>query len=268
MIFGWISAGRSEFVVKAHGYLTFSSYVNGTERTDKLLPRYRAEDMTYIDFIRWGNLYFSTLLGNTTLISGSRQTAFQMDRIRYTLSPVFRYEFRRWMIRGTVFHECIHVLDRPEQIYPGFRKRGTIYWNSFQIGLGSRGSYYLYLRERYSRKYNQFVNSWDAQINIGKFLPAEGTMFTGQNHLYRYEVFTLVRYHLGVYNNWASFIGINQHLWLKSDHSNEQTYSMTLNLFRKGNVNFAGVFYTYTFYDTFSPDNEDGRGALGLKILF
>jgi hypothetical protein len=143
-----------------------------------------------------------------------------------------------------------------------------VWWNSLQIGVGSKEAYYLYLRNQYRNRNNTFLNSWDAQINFGYIIPAESTITTGQNHDYRAEEFSLVRYHLGVLRNWVCFSSLQQHMWMKSDRTLEYQINITVNLFLKGTQNFAGFFYTYTIYDTFLLDNTDRLGAAGFRILF
>gem|GEM_PF-756338 len=254
-------------VMSTHGYITLESYIHGISETRGEYPAYRSETMAYVDVYRWNRLYLNALLGNTTMISHSDSLAWRLNRIRYTLSPGFRIEFDKWLIKGTLFHECIHLIDQREEIIPGFQ-RGSTWWNSLQIGIGTKGAYYLYLRDQYRRINNKFLNSWDAQINFGRIIPAQNTITTGQNHNYRYELFSLLRYHIGSYWNWASFVSLRQNLWVNADHSVEHKIGVTVNFFRRGTVNFAGIFYTYYLYDTFLHDNEDSLGALGVRVVF
>jgi len=48
----------------------------------------------------------------------------------------------------------------------------------------------------------------------------------------------------------------------------ERQYRITFNVFRKGTMNFFGIFYTYVIQDTNSQDNEDRAGSVGIKVLF
>jgi hypothetical protein len=195
------------------------------------------------------------------LISDHEPGGLKLDRIRYTLTPGFRYEFTEWFIKGSLHHECIHTISRPEL-------NGSTWWNSFQIGAGTKGSYFLYLREKYTNVRNSFLNAWDAQINIGSILPSKRTLFSGQNHDYTHEVFSQVRYHIGSFRRWAYFAGIRQNTWFKTDNSTEHQIAITLNMFRRGTANFSGIYYTYNVYDTFSLDRADSMGSVGFKIIF
>jgi len=231
-----------------------------------LYPAYRSEAMAYVDFFKWHKLVINGLIGNTVMISHSDSLVWEMDRILYTISPGFRLEFKQWLIKGTLSHQCIHRINQREPVLED-RTRGSTWWNSFQIGIGTKGSYYLYLRNQFKPR-NTILNTWDGQINIGKYVPAKNTLTTGQNHNYRYEIFSLIRYNVGAYNNWASFIGLRQNCWINADQTVEHKISLTFNLFRKGLYNFAGLFYTYYLYDSFIHDNENHLGVLGLKIVF
>ena len=157
-----------------------------------------------------------------------------MDRIRYTLTPGFRFESSSWLIKGALHHECIHMINRPEI-------KGSIWWNSFQVGVGSKGSYYLYLPAQYITKNNTFINKWDAQLNVGYYIPAKNTLLSGQNHEYQYELFSLIRYHLGAFRKWVFFCSLRQHVWTVIDKSPEHQVNITVNAFRKGTINFAQI---------------------------
>lgn len=71
-----------------------------------------------------------------------------------------------------------------------------------------------------------------------------------------------------MYGKWAYFASLRQQLWVRADHLAEHQINLTLNLFRKGTVNFAGLYYNYTIYDTFSLDSTDGLGSLGFRIIY
>lgn len=252
---------EATLLMKTHGYITVAPYIHGFDRSEGLYPGYRSEFMTYVDFYENRGLVLNSLLGTTTMITDPDGHGLKMDRIRYTLTPGFRYEFDTWLVKGALHHECIHVIGRPEI-------DGSTWWNSFQIGVGTKGSYYLYLRDEYRNKRDTFVNSWDVQINAGYIAPAKRTLFSGQNHDYRAEIFSRIRYHIGSYGNWVYFSGLAQNTWFKKDGSAEHQITITLNAFRRGLANFAGFFYTYSLYDTFTLDNSDGLGSVGFRIVF
>lgn len=260
------TTGSAELLMKTHGHLTLESYIHGTDKTNAVYPAYRSEAMAYVDFFKWKRLIINGLIGNTTTISHSDSMVWEMDHIIYTLSPGFRVEFKQWLIKGTLKHQCIHRIDQSELLIPGLG-HGSTWWNSYQIGIGTKGSYYLYLRNQFKVR-NTLLRTWDGQINIGSYIVPKNTLLTGQNHTYRYEIFSLIRYNIGAYNNWASFIGLRQHSWVNADHSTEHKTSLTINLFRKGLINFAGLFYTYYLYDSFTHDKENHLGVIGVKVVF
>ena len=244
-----------------HGHITIAPYIHGFDDSEKLYPGYRSEFMTYVDFYKRNRLVVNSVLGTTTIISDPEHKKMRLDRIRYTLTPGFRYELDSWLIKGALHHECIHTISLPEN-------KGSTWWNSFQIGLGTKGAYDLYLREQYKNIRNSFLNSWDAQINVGYILPSKRTLFSGQNHDYNYEIFSLLRYHIGSFRRWACFAGLRQNTWMKNDTSLEHQINISINFFRRGAVNFAGFFYTYNIYDTFTLDEANRMGALGFRIIF
>ena len=63
-------------------------------------------------------------------------------------------------------------------------------------------------------------------------------------------------------------MSLNQYYWLEIDNSPENKISITANLFREGTEDFLGVFYTYTIYNTYSENNKDNMGALGIRVIF
>lgn len=258
---GAVPSGGTELIMRTYGDITIAPTVHGAKPSEKIYNGYRSEFMTYVDFFRVHGIVFNSLLGNTTIISNFDSTGMRLDRIRYTLTPGFRIERKRWIFRGTLHHECIHTIGRREE-------KGSIWWNSLQLGIGTREAYYLYLNEEYRKKNNIFLNTWDARVDIGYVIPARSTILTGQNHDFVFEQHGLLRYHLGVIENMAFFATLRHNFWVKTDSSAEQQILLTLNLFRKGTKNFAGIFYTYSFYDTFSLDNSEHLGYLGFRILY
>lgn len=251
----------TELLMRTYGNLTIAPSVHGFSRARATYPGYRAEFMTYVDFFRVRGFIFNSLLGTTTIITHPDTSAMRLDRIRYTLAPGFRYEFKTWLVRGTLHHECIHAIGRPEA-------SGSVWWNSLQLGIGTKEAYYLYLKDEYRNRNNVFLNTWDARIDAGYVVPARRTVFSGQNHDYRYEQYSLIRYHVGVFGNWAYFATLRQNMWVRSGGDTEHQINLTLNMFRKGTKNFAGIYYSYTFYDTFSLDNTDRLGFLGFRLLY
>jgi len=252
---------HAELLMQTHGHLTLAPYIHGKSISLEHFPGHRSEFMSIVDLFNWDDVIFNSQLGNTTVIT-QLDDNLKLDKIRYNLTPGIRVEKRDLIIRFALNHECIHVVSR-------FNETGSIFWNSLQIGVGTKGAYYLYLRESLKPYKDEIVNSWDAQINFGYIIPAEGTLLTGQNHEYNYELFSQVRYQFAVVRNWAVFAGLNQHSWMKTDgESLEHKVDFTLNFFRKGTIGFAGIFYNYTIFDSYEVDNTEGMGALGFKLIF
>jgi hypothetical protein len=250
-----------EVLMLTHGQITFAPYVNGRTPQKDFFPGYRSDFFTYVDFFSWKGFVSNWLIANTTLIARPDSTIFRLDRIRYTLTPGYRYEFDKWLISGLLLHECIHTVSREEE-------KGSVWWNSFEIGFGSKGAYPQYLVEKYKNAHLDLRNSLDAQVNFGAFLHGRESVWLAQNSDYRYEEFGLLRYHLGRWGCWGVFVDLPQHLWVTAENRLENKISPTVNLFLLGKVNIASLFYTYHIYDTNTHDNESGLGLLGFKIVF
>ena len=257
-----IQSSEARLLMHTQGTVSFAPYVNGVKKTKGLYPGYRSEFQANVDFYRNNKLILTGLVGNMTIISRSDSSVFNLDKIRYTLAPGFRYEFTGWILRGSFHHESIYSLSRIEE------QEGAYWQNSIRMGVGSRGSYYLYLDDRYRNVDDTFINSWDIQINGGIFLHGSRSIWVAKNHDYRYEIFSLIRYHVCTFHKWVYFAGLNQHLWIKSDNETEHKENLTLNFFRKGAVNFFGIYYTYTMYDSYKENNENKLGALGFRLIF
>lgn len=249
----------AELLMRTHGNITLSSYIHGFEKQHQTYPSYRSDFTAFVDFYRVGRVVFNSSIGNTTLISKPRNE-MQLDRIRYTLTPGFRLEFHSWLINGSLLHECIHNIGRAEEY-------GSTWWNSLRVGIGTKEAYFLYLLNEYKNLNNVFLNKFDAQINAGRIVEAKRTLLTGQNHNYRSEYFSLLRYHIGIYRNWVGFVTFRQHLWILRDETSEQRLSISLNIFSKGAKKFAGFYYDYNITDTFSLDSAEGIGTLGFRTV-
>ncbi|MCF7810000.1 hypothetical protein K9N50_03330 [bacterium] len=251
--------GWAELLMRTHGNVTLSTCVHGFDKQNQTYPGYRSDFTLFVDFYRWRSLVFNSSIGNTTVIEKPK-AEMQLDRIRYTLTPGLRLEFHSWLLNGSLLHECIHNIGRPED-------DGSTWWNSFRIGVGTKEAYFLYLLDEYKNLNNVFLNKFDAQVNVGQIIEARRTLLSGQNHNYRQEYFSLLRYHIGIYRNWVGFVTFRQHLWILRDDTSEQKLSISLNIFRKGVKKFAGFYYDYNITDTFSLDSAEGIGTLGLRIV-
>ena len=255
------SMAYAELLMHTHGYIAFAPYVTGVPKEKDTYPGYRAEFLSSVDIFNFGRTTVYGMIGNTTLMNLGQVSGFKLNKIRYNLAASARYEFDNWLIKGSFYRGSIHKISQSETGTP-------IWWNSIQLGVGSKGAYYLYLPEEYRKVQNRFLNTLDAQINAGVFIKPRGNVYTGMNHHFKYEVFSLLRYHLGAYKKWAAFAGLSQNTWFLTDSGTEHKINLTLNLFRKGAVNFAGFFYTYTLYDNFYPDNDNHMGQLGARVIF
>ncbi len=244
-----------------HGFVAFAPYVTGVVKENDMWPGYRADFLTNIDFFKAGRSTIYGTVGNTTLISLGSTSGFTLDKLHYDLSANIRFEFEKLLIKGTFYRGSIHKISTVEEGTP-------IWWNCIQVGVGTPGATYLYLRDKYRTQDNTIINNWDGQVIFGTYFKPTGTVFTGINHSYKYEINSLVRYHLGVYKKWASFVGFRQSIWILRDSSKQYKTAITVNLFRKGAVNFAGFYYTYVLYDSYIPDNENKMGSLGFRIIF
>lgn len=252
--------------MRTHGYISFENYIQAQTKKAELYHGYRSELFANINFLRWNRFYLDGLLGNMTTMHHPDTTLWAVDRIHYTLNPGFRIEFKSWLIKGSLQHDCFHRINQYDKPLPGLG-RGSIWWNSYQIGIGSKDAYNLSPQNPF-KKGNSILDTWDGQLNYGFYIPAENTISTGQGHTYRHEVFSQLRCNLGARQNWAACISLRQHLWVTAAESVEHTINLTINLFNQGVLGIIGIYYSYTFYDTFRLDNQDALGAIGIKIVY
>lgn len=272
-VWHWLS-DDFEVLMNTNGQITFAPYLNGRQPHNDFAPGYRSDFYAYVDFFKWKGLISNWLIANTTVIERSDSSSFKLHRIRYTLTPGYRYEFDTWLISGLLLHECIHAIGQHED-------SGSIWWNSFRFGFGSKGAYQQFLVERYrnlERPRNPLArvsDRWDYQINGGVFLHGfgqsintPGSIWLAQNNDYRYEEFSLLRYHLGRWGRWGSYADLNQNLWYRADKSVEQRWSSNLNLLLMGRADIAALYCSYVFFDDNLIDNENGLASAGFKIVF
>jgi len=133
---------RPELTMQTHGYLSFEKYIQAQTKKDELYHGYRSELMANINFLRWNRFYLDGLLGNMTIMSHPDSALWNIERIHYTLNPGFRIEFKNWLIKGALQHDCFHRVNQYDKPLPGLG-RGSIWWNTYQIGIGSKGAYSL-----------------------------------------------------------------------------------------------------------------------------
>ena len=233
-----------------------------SKKNDDLYPGYRAEFLSHIDFYRDKRLVLTGLVGNMTIISRSDSSIFNLDKIRYTIAPGFRYEFEKWFIKGSIHHESLYSISRAEE------QKGAYWQNSIRLGVGTKGSYYLYLPKIYQAYSNTLIYKWDTQVNAGVFLQGSDSIWIARDQDYRYELFSLTRYHLAVHKQWIYFITLSQHLWIQADKSTENKIAIFLNCYRKGKDGIFGVYYLFNVYDSYAENNENKYGSVGLRVIF
>lgn len=252
----------AQLLMETHGYMGLLGHVHGFDKTNSETPGYRAEFLTNTDFFRFGTLYCGLVLGNRTImISPLAGGEFRLGRIRYTLSPTLRYEFDNWMIQTTFDHQAFHELSAVSEL-------GPIWMNSIQLSAGTRGSYYFYLKNEYQNVTNRFLNKVDAYLTFGYFLHGKTSMWVAKNHDYTALASSRLRYHLGVFHDWAYWTSVEYDLWQLHSTTYEDRVILRYNMFRKGLGKFVGFYYAYVVRDSYSLDNESHLGALGVQIFF
>ena len=249
-------------VMGTQGYLLFAPHIHGLQKTSSTNAGYRVELRALTDLVRWNRLYFSFLTANRTLIERSPAAGFfRLDQIKYILSPDIRLEFDSWLMRISYLHESLHNVSRATL--------GTTIWmNSLQLTLGTKGSNYLYIWEEFRNNKDRFLNHVDGLAFVAVFRSGKESIWIGRNHDYRYKLGGRLRFQIGSFNRWAYFVGSDVTGWLRETGDWEATGLVRVNVFRKGLKNFAGVYYAYNFYDTFHPDNEQYLGSLGFQVIF
>ena len=253
---------RAQLLMRNEGQVCLAPYIHGVDKSNGLYPGYRAAFSLNIDIYRWDNLYITGFAENTTLISRTDTTLVDLDKIHYVLSPGFRYNFEEFYLKGGIHHESINNLDQNEDI------GGAFWFNSIRLGIGSKGSSFLYLPETYMMVNNRMLNSFDGHFNIGYFIHGKESIWTAKKHHYQYETFGNLRYHIGIYKKWAAFVTLSQQTWIKKNDTVENKIRISLSMFHKGEVNFSGFYYSYVIHDTYSKDNEDKLGSIGYRIIF
>jgi hypothetical protein len=245
---------------RANGQVTIGYQLYGMPRYSGLPPGYRSDLQVYSDLVSCRGIIFDFLTGATTCIARTRENPIKLDRIEYTLSPGLRYAFRKTMVTGLLFHECIHTLSREEPL-------GATWWNSLQLGAGTLGAYHFYFIEKYNNRDFSLRNSLDAQINAGWYLHG-ASPWIGQNHPYRADVFGLVRYHFGLFRNQTFFVDIKPHLWYDTLGMVSGKLTAEVNYVILAHDNIATLYFSHCFKDDNPYDNEFSVGTLGLRFVF
>ncbi len=265
LILGCYFSGQSETIpikllLSAHGQIGIGTNIHGTPKYGDLAPGYRADIIAYADILSVNEVLFDFLAGSTTSIARLPETPIKMDRIRYYLTPALRYAFKKTMITGLLFHECIHTISREEI-------SGSTWWNIIQLGMGTKGAYPFYFIEKYNNRDFSLRNSFDAQINLGHFLRGKSE-WIGHNHTYASEAFGLIRYHFGLFRNQTIYIDVLPHLWVDLKDNLTTKISGEINWVILANDNIATVYFNQCFKDDNPYDNEDMLSTVGFKIIF
>jgi hypothetical protein len=245
----------------ANGQVTLGAQIYGKPRFEDLGPGYRSDIAVNTELFGYKDLIFDFLTAASTSIARLPETPVKLDKIRYTLTPELRYEFRKSLVTGSLFHECIHTLSRAEDT------AGSTWWNVVQVGMGTKGAYSFYFIRRYDNRDFALRNSFDASINAGYYLHGHAALI-GHNHEYAYDLSGLIRYHFGLFRNQTFFIDLTHHTWL--DKNSKYTFKLTgeIDYVILAFDNIATLFYSHCFIDENPYDNENSLGTIGFKIIF
>lgn len=244
------------------GFVSFAPYIHGVKQINGTTPGYRAEFLAEVDFYQFRNMTLLGQISNMTMISRTAETPVLLDKIRYNLSPGIRLDRGKFLITCQFNHESIYALSRAEEL------KGAFWKNSIRLIFQTKGASFLFIRDEYKGVNNEFLNSWDAVLGVGHFLHGSTSIWVAKNHNYRQELFSSVRYHLGVFNHFANFYGAQYQLWNGVNGTVEQKIVMAVNLYQSRVDSFWGLFYRYVIHDSGTQDNEHHLGKLGLRILF
>ena len=257
-----LSGEMPQLMMSTQGYMLFAPHIHGTTKTISTNAGYRMELLGLTDIVRWKNLSVGVLTSNKTLIARSPEAGFfKLDQIKYTLSPDLRLEMPHWLLRASYIHESLHTVSRASL-------GSSIWMNSYQLSVGSKGSNYLYLWEEYEHNQNRFLNHFDALFLIAFYRQGSESIWIARNHDYTHKLGSRFRFQIGSFNKWAFFIGSDLSGWHRETGDWEGTGVIRVNLFRKGVKNLGGFYYAYNYYDTFQPDNEAYLGSLGFQVIF
>jgi len=251
----------SNFIFKANGNVTLGRYLYGEKPKNALEPGFRSNFRVYFDIFRNNSFVLNILTANTTTIGKNDESFIDLDKIRYTLSPGFRYEHQKWILTGLFFHECIHTISRDET-------DGSTWWNALQIGAGTKGAYHYYLVDKYNTHDFSLSNSFDISQNFSYYLHGEESSLIAQNHNYRFDEFGVIRYHFGSIGNKSLFLDFNHRVWLDAEKKLTSKFSIEANFIIKAKSNFASVYFRHCFHDQNPHDNEKNLGVVGLKLIF
>lgn len=246
---------------RATGLFSIGAHLYGKPKYGDLGPGYRSDMMINMELISYKDLTFDFLTAASTSIARLPDDPIQMDKIRYNLTPTFRYSLTKSIITASLYHLCIHTISRPEN------ENGSTWWNAVQAGWGTKGAYSFYFIQKYNNRDFSLRNSFDITINAGYYLHGKAPLI-GNNHDYVCDLSGLIRYHFGIFRNKTIFIDTYYRIWY--DKSKKTTVKLTgeINYVILAFDNIASVYFNHCIIDQNPYDNEYSLGALGLKIIF
>jgi hypothetical protein len=257
-----LRAEGPKLVMSTQGYMLFAPHIHGRAKTSSSNAGYRMELLGLSDIVRWNRIYASFLTANKTLIARSESAGFfKLDQLKYTLSPDLRIEFDSWLMRASYVHESLHTVSRSSE-------GSSVWMNSYQVSVGSKGSNYLFLWEEFENNRNRFLNHIDALLLVAVYRSGRESIWVAKNHDYTHKIGSRLRFQVGSFNRWAFFIGSDLTAWHRETNDWEGTGIIRFNAFRKGAKNLGGFYYSYNFYDSYRPDNEEYLGSLGFQVIF
>jgi hypothetical protein len=254
------SAEKFRILFNTSGQVTIGAHVFGRSRFEELAPGYRADFLVYTDLASYKQVTFDFLAGATTSIARLPEQPIKMDRIKYILVPSLRYPLKKTVLNLQLLHECIHTISREET-------NGSTWWNSVQIGAGTKGAYHHYLIEKYNRREFSLRNSFDAKYDVGVYFHGDAELI-GHNHDYLIDGAGLLRYHLGLFRNQTIYSDLTNHVWLERDGDITFKTGFELNWVILARHNIAAIFYNYCIQDDNPFDNESNLMQLGFRIIF
>jgi hypothetical protein len=255
------TASDFKMLFHANGLVSLGVHLYGNPKFGDLGPGYRADFTINTEYFSYKNLIFDFLTSASTSIARLPESPVNLDKIRYTLTPELRYPFRKSLITGALFHQCIHTLSRAEDT------SGSTWWNVVQLGCGTKGAYPFYFIQKYNNRDFSLRNSFDANINAGYFLHGRAPLI-GHNHIYKYDISGLVRYHFGLFRNHTVFVDLTHHFWYDKNSTVTMKISAEINYVILAFDNIAAVYFNHCIVDENPYDNEFSLGAVGFKVIF
>ena len=122
---------------RATGLFSIGAHLYGKPKYGDLGPGYRSDMMINMELISYKDLTFDFLTAASTSIARLPDDPIQMDKIRYKLTPTFRYSLTKVSLPlRSIIYASYHQS-------PGDEK-GSTWWNAVQAGWGTKGAYSFY----------------------------------------------------------------------------------------------------------------------------